>query len=179
MDSGERRDQEPPAACPLQQWREDFPIDWENDHYITRRELTKFLTFGSGLLAAANAAIVLMGLRSGAVSLAPARIAEAGAIPPGGSLLFRYPTDEDPCILVRSQTGGMHAYSQRCTHLSCAVVHHPERNTLFCPCHKGYFTLEEGRPTAGPPIRPLPRIALEEREGGIYAVGIEVGDGEA
>ena len=23
-------------------WREDFPIDWENDNYITRREMVKF-----------------------------------------------------------------------------------------------------------------------------------------
>ena len=32
-------------------WREDFPVRWDEDHYMTRRELAKFLTLGSGLLA--------------------------------------------------------------------------------------------------------------------------------
>ena len=26
-------------------WREDFPINWEDDHYVTRRSFTTFLTF--------------------------------------------------------------------------------------------------------------------------------------
>jgi len=32
-------------------WREDFPVRWDEDNYMTRRELAKFLTLGSGLLA--------------------------------------------------------------------------------------------------------------------------------
>ena len=36
-------------------WREDFPVRWDEDHYVTRRELAKFLTLGSGLLAGAKA----------------------------------------------------------------------------------------------------------------------------
>ena len=34
------------------QWRKDFPIEWEGDHYVSRREMVKFLTLGSLLLAA-------------------------------------------------------------------------------------------------------------------------------
>ena len=51
MDDTQPTSRDPQAACPLRQWREDFPIEWENDHYVTRRELTKFLTLGSALLA--------------------------------------------------------------------------------------------------------------------------------
>jgi hypothetical protein len=32
----------------------DFPIEWEGDHYVSRREMVKFLTLGSFLLAVAN-----------------------------------------------------------------------------------------------------------------------------
>ena len=32
-------------------WRQDFPIEWEGDHYVSRREMVKFLTLGSLLLA--------------------------------------------------------------------------------------------------------------------------------
>ena len=38
----------------------------------------------------------------------------------------------------------------------------------------GTFDLDTGRPLAGPPRRPLPRITLEIRGGIIYATGVEV-----
>ena len=45
-------------------WREDFPVRWDDDHYVTRRELAKFLTLGSGLLACVNVLIALIGLNA-------------------------------------------------------------------------------------------------------------------
>jgi Rieske Fe-S protein len=155
-------------------WRRDFPIHWENDHYVSRRELAKFLTLGSALLVGANALIALVG-RFRRQPAAPARrIAGGAALTPGQSLLFRYPTDEDPCILVRRSDGSLAAYSQVCTHLSCAVVHRAETDSLFCPCHLGSFSSAEGLPTAGPPTRRLPRIRVESRGGELWAVGVEV-----
>jgi nitrite reductase/ring-hydroxylating ferredoxin subunit len=158
----------------IPRWEEDFPIQTERDHYVTRREFAKFLTLGSALLAAANALIALVGWKQGNEHLAAALVAQASSIPAGGSTLFRYPTNQDPCILIRSLKGELLAYSQVCTHLSCAVVHDPEHNQLFCPCHRGCFSTTEGRPTAGPPTRSLPRIKLEQRGDDLYAVGIEV-----
>lgn len=96
-------------------WREDFPVRWDEDHYMTRRELAKFLTLGSGLLVSVNALIAYIGL-TGNVPPAPERaIAKVGDIPSGGSLGFRYPTNEDPCILVRDRAGHVEAFSQVCT----------------------------------------------------------------
>ena len=46
-------------------------------------------------------------------------------IPVGGVKLFRYPTANDPCILVRTPDRNLVAYSQKCTHLSCAVYYSP------------------------------------------------------
>ena len=43
-------------------WREDFPVRWDEDNYMTRRELAKFLTLGSGLLASVNVLIAFIGL---------------------------------------------------------------------------------------------------------------------
>jgi Rieske Fe-S protein len=159
------------AAAP--RWREDFPIAWENDHYVTRRDLIKFLTLGSALLVGANAAIAALGRMWRPRQFPQRLIASAADVPAGSSLLFRYPTDSDPCILVRSADGKLQAYSQICTHLSCAVTFRRDRGDLFCPCHVGLFNLSEGRPIAGPPQRPLPRILIEERGGEIYAVGQE------
>jgi nitrite reductase/ring-hydroxylating ferredoxin subunit len=155
-------------------WREDFPVRWDEDHYMTRRELAKFLTLGSGLLATVNVLIAAIGLNASIPTTPVQRIASAGDVPPGGSLLFRYPTDADPCILVRDLSGKLDAYSQVCTHLSCAVVHRPDDRALACPCHKGSFSSVDGRPLAGPPTRRLPRIVIEERGADIVAIGIEV-----
>jgi nitrite reductase/ring-hydroxylating ferredoxin subunit len=165
---------EPRTDKPLPQWWEDFPIDWAQDHYVTRRELTKFLTLGSGLLVGASIAIAVAGRQRRPAPAPELSLGRASSIPPGGSLLFRYPTDEDPCILVRRRDGRLAAYSQVCTHLSCAVLHRPAQDTLFCPCHHGYFSCGEGRPTAGPPTRRLPRIRLEQRGDELFAVGVEV-----
>lgn len=163
-----------PAVCPFRRWREDFPIEWEEDHYVTRRELTKFLTLGSALLVGANGLIAGIGLTSKPGNLQEVRIGRADEVPPGGSLLFRFPTEEDPCILVRDAGGALQAFSQVCTHLACGVVHRPDEGALFCPCHRGYYADGTGEPTAGPPTRRLPRIVLEERDGELFAVGIEV-----
>ena len=155
-------------------WREDFPVRWDEDHYMTRRELAKFLTLGSGLLAGVNALIAFIGLNERTPPAPVTRIAGAGDILPGGSLLFRYPTVDDPCILVRDVSGRIDAFSQVCTHLSCAVVHLPGERTLACPCHKGSFSSTDGQPLAGPPTRRLPRVVVEQRGDDIVATGVEV-----
>ena len=141
---------------------------------MTRRELAKFLTLGSGLLASVNVLIAVVGLNARIPTTPIRRIAGTADIPPGGSLLFRYPTADDPCILVRDLSGRIDAYSQVCTHLSCAVVHRPGERALACPCHNGSFSSSDGQPLAGPPTRRLPRIVLEQRGDEIVATGIEV-----
>jgi len=152
-------------------WRQDFPIEWEGDHYITRREMVKFMTLGSVLLAAANwIAALAAGLVRRGLS-AERYIGSAWALEQTCSLLFRYPEDAVPRIAVRTPEGKLVAYSQVCTHLSCAVVYDRKENALLCPCHRGAFNIDSGRPTAGPPERPLPRIRIEQRGDQLYAIG--------
>jgi Rieske Fe-S protein len=170
----ETNEEEKPPVVP--RWREDFPIAWERDHYISRRELAKFLTLGSALLAGMSTAVAIVGrwFYRARFEGPSVPIANASAIPEGGSTLFRYPTDDDPCILLRGQDGALRAYSQVCTHLSCAVVHRPDRDSLFCPCHHGWFDATSGAPTGGPPTRPLPRIRLKVVGDQVLAIGMDV-----
>jgi Rieske Fe-S protein len=65
------------------------------------------------------------------------------------------------------------AYSQKCTHLSCAVRPWVRQGLIACPCHEGFFDLASGRPVAGPPRRPLARILLDVRGNQVYATGVE------
>jgi nitrite reductase/ring-hydroxylating ferredoxin subunit len=160
------------ASAPSPKWRQDFPIEWEGDHYVSRREMVKFLTLGSLLLVVANWATALASKLLHRGSHAERYIGSAAALEQRGSMLFRYPTNADPCIAVRTPEGRLVAYSQVCTHLSCAVVYDKVKNGLFCPCHHGLFNLE-GQPVAGPPTRALPKVKLEQRGDKLFATGLE------
>jgi nitrite reductase/ring-hydroxylating ferredoxin subunit len=155
-------------------WRQDFPIDWPQDQYVERREFVKFmvltsfgLTVGQFWIAAENWWRARRGLPQ------VQRIASLDELAVGSSLVFRYPGEHDPCVLTRLADRELVAYSQKCTHLSCAVIPDPERGALRCPCHDGLFDLRSGKPTAGPPRRPLPRILLEVRGRDVFATGVE------
>ena len=89
-------------------------------------------------------------------------------------MTFVYPDETDRCILVRPDEHGVVAFSQQCTHLSCAVIPQPDRNRFYCPCHEGAFDLRSGRPIAGPPNRPLTRVVLDVRGNDVYASGVEL-----
>ena len=163
-------DQETYTACKQdKKWRDDFPIEWEGDNYVSRREMVKFLTLGSLFLAVANwlMAFAPRFLRRGSHNRQLLGLSDD--LRRNGSALFRYPTAKDLCIAVRTSEGKLVAYSQVCTHLSCAVIYDKTEQSLFCPCHNGRFNLEQGAPIAGPPTRPLPRVRLEESDGRIYA----------
>ena len=155
-------------------WRTDFPIEWEGDHYVSRREMVKFLTLGSVLLAGANWVTALAGRLLRTSAFPEKMVGLASTLDQQRSLLFRYPTDKDPCIAVRTPEGNLAAYSQVCTHLSCAVVYSKSDNKLLCPCHKGSFNVVEGAPIGGPPTRRLPRIRIEQRGDQLFAKGVEV-----
>jgi nitrite reductase/ring-hydroxylating ferredoxin subunit len=161
------------ACTKTPQCQMDFPIEWEGDHYVSRREMVKFLTLGSGILAIANWVTVFAKGLVRHDSKSVKHLGPVGDLERQDALLFRYPTEQDPCIAVRTPEGKFVAYSQVCTHLSCAVVYDKSENQLVCPCHRGVFSIDEGAPIAGPPTRPLPRIRIEQRGDQIFAVGTE------
>lgn len=155
-------------------WRQDFPIDWAQDDYVSRRELVKFMVLTSAALVAGQFWIAL----KAAFSSQPAQpgaeaIARVDELPVGGAKTFTYPGGSTPRLLVRTGATAFVAYDQLCTHLLCPVVPAVESGRLHCPCHNGWFDLQTGRPVAGPPQRALPRILLEVRDGTVYATGVE------
>jgi len=94
-------------------------------------------------------------------------------VPVGSSLEFSYPGEHDRCILARPREDRIVAYTQQCTHLSCAVIPEMENGVFRCPCHEGFFELATGRNIAGPPTRPLPRVTLAIEGGEIWATGVD------
>jgi nitrite reductase/ring-hydroxylating ferredoxin subunit len=162
----------PPDVQPA--WRQDFPIDWPQDSYVERRDFMKFLVLTSAAFALGQVSIGVQNWYRGRGGQLPVqRVAPVDALAVGGAVTFTYPDAHEPCLLVRVTEREFVAFSQKCTHLSCAVIPRPAEGSFFCPCHDGRFDLRTGAPTAGPPRRPLPRILLELRDRDIFAVGIE------
>ena len=159
----------------------DFPYERDEEAQVTRREFCNFLALTSTALfvsAAGFAGKAAIDARRGTPSFSPARVEGAETLAPGTSLNFRYPTERDTAILVRSADGEYHAYGQKCTHLACPVYFAREHGRLECPCHEGAFDVETGNVLYGPPPRPLDRIELEVRANGeLWATGRKAGGG--
>jgi Rieske Fe-S protein len=167
-------DGRPDSEQPL--WREQFPIDWPTDDFRSRRDFTKLLGLTSLAFVAGQIWIAVLALRRRAARAMPSvQIATLDELPVGGSKVFDYPRAGATCVLTRVGAGRFVAYGQKCTHLSCPVIPKPEQSCLRCPCHDGVFDLATGRPLSGPPRRPLPRLRLDIRADGVFAVGVEEG----
>ena len=162
-----------PLAPPC--WHTNFPVNWEEDRAITRREFTSFLTLVSSVLFLATGLIGVRGWwrRRRPWQPSAVRIAQIREVPIGGVKLFHYPTTNDPCLLLRLSADHFVAYGQKCTHLSCPVVYHTAAQELRCPCHLGRFAVADGLVLAGPPQRSLPRILLTRSGEEMWATGIE------
>lgn len=64
------------------------------------------------------------------------------------------------------------ALSSVCTHLGCLVHWDEKKEQFLCPCHGGVYD-PEGRVVAGPPPRPLTRLATKVEGGKLYVLEIE------
>lgn len=157
-----------------EKWREDFPIEQGADNYVTRREFTKFLVLVSGATCVGNGYFVLRKFESAQETFPSVEVAKVDDLANGQVKLFRYPSEDEPALLIRLQNGEFVAYKQRCTHLSCPVHYAAGDNKLVCPCHHGEFDAATGTVLAGPPPRPLPRIKLRIEDGKVIAEGVEV-----
>ncbi len=174
-----QKDQQPPVQEDTEaigqikksheQWREEFPYPWEEDEIITRRDTLRFLLAGSGALFLATGALAIIGNLPQGNNVQAVPIAKEGELAENEWRVFNLPDQYSQGILINLPGKGLVAYSDVCTHLSCAVVYQGN-GKLHCPCHEGLFDAATGYVLAGPPIRPLPLIQLAIHDGTIYAV---------
>jgi Rieske Fe-S protein len=162
-----------PSSAPL--WQDEFPVFTAGERYVSRRQFSKFLTLTSFGMLVGNLWILARSVFYRPPSYPRVPVAAADELAVGGVKLFTYPTAQDPCILVRTGSDSYVAYSQKCTHLSCAVYYAKEQNRLECPCHQGFFSIADGSVLQGPPQRALPRVALDLAGGQLVAAGMEGG----
>lgn len=172
-------DQQPPGEHPAGgDPREALQDRIAADSLTTRRDYLRIVTTVSGGLAVGGigvAAGILHRHGDGEEGKAPEPKRIAAGLPPGESIAFRYPGEEDRAVAVRLDDGTLVGYSAVCTHLACAVLWRKDRGTegeLYCPCHEGVFDARSGEVTAGPPPRGLPKVVVvEQDDGSVWAVG--------
>jgi Rieske Fe-S protein len=152
-----------------EEWREEFPYPWDEDEIITRRDTLRFLLAGSGALFLATGALAIIGNLPKGENVQAVPVAKVGELAENDWRVFDFPDQYAQGILINLPGKGLVAYSDVCTHLSCAVVYQGN-GKLHCPCHEGLFDAATGNALAGPPIRPLPLIQLAIHNGTIYAV---------
>jgi nitrite reductase/ring-hydroxylating ferredoxin subunit len=160
-----------PSKEPL--WKDEFSVFASDERYVTRRQFTKFLTLASLGMFVGNLWILAKARFTKTHAFPIVEVAEIGEIPVSGMKLFTYPTPLNRCILIRASEEEYVAYSQKCTHLSCAVYYSAKEDQIKCPCHQGFFSIKDGSVLQGPPPRPLPQITLERDGARLLAVGIK------
>jgi nitrite reductase/ring-hydroxylating ferredoxin subunit len=161
---------EDPDEIPL--WSDQFPITSDGEELIARRDFGRYLIAASGVFATGSLGAALWASLQRANTGEPRAIVELSKVAEGTSHLFRYPSPDDPAMLVHLPGGDLRAYSQKCTHLGCVVFWQAEEDRLYCPCHEGVFDPSTGAAVAGPPDRPLARIDIEIRDGVVWAKGM-------
>ncbi|MFD7947952.1 Rieske (2Fe-2S) protein [Streptomyces sp. NPDC059744] len=148
------------------------------DSLTTRRDYLRIVATVSGGLAVgglgvAGGMLPRHGDTGDAKAPEPRKI--TAQLLPGEAIAFSYPEEEDKAVAVRLDDGTLVGYSAICTHLACAVLWRKDRGPegeLYCPCHEGIFDVRTGEVTAGPPPRPLPKVALtEQTDGSVWAIG--------
>ena len=86
-------------------WRQDFPIDWPQDLYVERRDFMKFMVLTSAAFTVGQIWIGVQNwwrTRSGEALIQ--RIASIDDLAVGGAVVFNYPDEHEPCLLVRLTT---------------------------------------------------------------------------
>ena len=156
-------------AGPEEEWREEFPYPWSEDEIVTRRDTLRFLLAGSGALFLATGVLAILGNLPAGSDVKAIPIAKVGELAENQWKVFNFPDQYAQGILINLPKKGLVAYSDVCTHLSCAVIYEGG-GKLHCPCHDGFFDAATGDVLAGPPTRPLPLIQLAIQDGTIYAV---------
>lgn len=136
---------------------------------ITRRDFLKLMKgTGIAVCAGAVAAPVVAYFYPTDLQiypLEPAFVCEESELPVGESRTI--PFGRYPALVIHTPDG-LKAYSAACTHFACTVKWNNEAGTIDCPCHEGYFKVEDGSVISGPPPKPLLTLETETVDGKIY-----------
>jgi Rieske Fe-S protein len=112
---------------------------------------------GSAGAAAAGAGSGDAGGSAGGVALA--KVAD---VPTGGGVIA------GDWVITQPADGTFKAFTKVCTHAGCDVSK-VDGGVIVCPCHGSKFSIEDGKPTAGPATKALAEKKVKVDGGNIVA----------
>ncbi len=151
----------------------------------SRRRFLKHVTYSLGIATAVAVGGVLVSAAIGpALRKTPSQWVRAGQMAgfaPGEvttvNIRYRvkdgfYTSEKTAPIMVSRGTDSnrLEVFNSRCTHLGCTVHWDSGKKLFLCACHGGTFN-PDGTVNAGPPPRPLDRVAFKV-EGGSLLVEV-------
>jgi Rieske Fe-S protein len=95
----------------------------------------------------------------------PVLVGALTELPKGSSKTVRF--GRYPALVVHTHAG-FRAYSAVCTHFACIVKWDDERGEIICPCHDGFFSVEDGAVLSGPPPTGLTQLLVTVVDDQIY-----------
>ena len=148
----------------------------------SRRRFLKQVTYGLGTVTAVALGGVLVSAAVGpAMRKTPPQWIRAGQMEgftPGEvtTVNIRYRVKDGfyagekttPVMVSRGpDENRLEVFNSRCTHLGCTVRWDPGKRLFLCACHGGAFN-PDGTVNAGPPPRPLDRMAYKVESGSLF-----------
>ncbi len=149
----------------------DKPEDEFIDSPARRDFMTAAIASASALYAGGIGYIVLRYLSSGVevaqdVSTLNVKVDKAADLANNSATMFQF--GAKPGLLIKDETGELHAYSAVCKHLGCTVAYQSDQKRIFCACHSGVYDYKTGKNIAGPPPEPLDVLKVNKAKDGIY-----------
>ena len=91
-------------------------------------------------------------------------LATTADIPVNSGMLF----EADEYIVTQPKAGKFVGFDSLCTHEGCPIDVFETPGKMSCSCHSSDFTLDTGKPTAGPARKPIPKKPIIVEGGNIY-----------
>src|SRR5581483_611228 len=113
-----------------EEWRAEFPYPWSEDEVVTRRDTLRCLLAGSGALFLGTGLLTLVGNLPSGAQVKAVPVAHVGELAEHAWKVFDFPDQYALGILINLPGKGLVAYSDVCTHLSCAVTYQRESKQL-------------------------------------------------
>ncbi len=91
-------------------------------------------------------------------------IASTADVPVNSGALF----EADGYVVTQPKAGQFIGFDSLCTHEGCPIDVFDTPGKMSCSCHSSDFTLTDGKPTAGPARKPIPKKPIIVEGGQIY-----------
>lgn len=118
-------------------------------------------------LSPSSAATTTPGSTSTPVSVPKGRLlGSVAGMGKNSSAAFTIPSNDEPGLVIHTESGEFVAYNAVCPHMGCTVGYSSASRIIICPCHGSEFEVSNGDVIVGPATRGLTKLKIAEGSNG-------------